>query len=82
MCLAVREWEAEAKRIGENLKMIKLVQRKLQKEKTAETIAEELEEPLENVERVCEAVEECGREADAMMIYEWMQDNIRVRKWL
>lgn len=74
MCLAVREWEAEAKRIGrsqgESIKLIELVCRKIRKGKTSETIAEELEESLENVERICATVSKCGLEADAMEIYE------------
>lgn len=74
MCQAIREWEAEAKRTGENLKVIKLVQRKLQKGKMPETIAEELEEPLENVEQICDVVDQCGLEADAMEIYEKLSE--------
>ena len=80
MCLAVREWEAEAKRIGRNqgksIYLIELVCRKIRKGKTSETIAEELEEPLENVELICAAVAERGLEADAMDIYEQMQNEI------
>lgn len=73
MCQALIEWEAEAKEIGENLKIIKQVQKKLQKGKAAEKIAEELEESLENVERIYAAVDKCGLEADAMKIYEELQ---------
>lgn len=58
---------------GKILSVIELVQRKLRKGKTAETITEELEESLENVERVCEAVEKCGLEADPQDIYDEMQ---------
>ena len=76
MCKAVIEWEAEAKEIGENLRMIKQVQRKLRKGKTTETIAEDLEESLENVKRICKAVDKCGLEADAMEIYEEMQNMV------
>lgn len=58
---------------GENMKLIELVQRKLRKGKTAKTIAEELEESLENVERICETVEKCGLDADPQEVYEEMQ---------
>ena len=44
--------------------------------KTPKTIVEKLEEPLENVELFCAAAEECGLEADAMVIYEQMQNEI------
>ena len=37
-------------------------------------VAEELEEPLENVERICEAVEKCGLDADPQDIYDEMQN--------
>ena len=59
---------------GEDFKLIKLVQRKLRKGKTPEVIAEELEEPLENVERICAAVDKCGLEANALMVYDEMQN--------
>lgn len=60
---------------GRSHTLIELVQRKLKKGKTVETIAEELEEPLENVERICEAVDKCGLDADSQEIYEEMQNN-------
>lgn len=59
---------------GGNIKLIDMVCQKLRKRKTLKTIAEELEEPLENVERICAAVEKCGLEADAIEIYEQMQN--------
>lgn len=64
---------------GKSLNMVELVQRKLRKGKTAETIAEELEEPMENVERICEAVEKCGMDADPQEIYEEMQKTTTVQ---
>ena len=45
---------------GEKLALLKLIQWKLQKGKTAEQIAEELEEPLENISQICAAIEEHG----------------------
>ena len=59
---------------GGNIKLIDMVCQKLRKRKTLKTIAEELEEPLENVERICAAVEKCGLEANAIEIYEQMQN--------
>ena len=54
---------------GEKLTLLKLIQRKLQKGKTAEQIAEELEEPLENIMQVCAAIEEHGLDVDVRVIY-------------
>lgn len=73
MCQAVIEWEAEAKEIGRALQLINQICRKLQKGKTLGNIAEELEESVENVERICKAVDKRGLEADAMEIYEELQ---------
>ena len=58
---------------GEYLLLIQLVQRKLQKGKTVEEIAEDLEEPLESVKRICKAVESCGTE-DAAEIYKFLKN--------
>lgn len=40
---------------------------------------EELEESVENVERICEAVERCGLEADPQEIYDEMQKTTTVQ---
>ena len=64
---------------GEDIKLIRLVQRKLRKEEAPEVIAKELEESLENVERICKAVGKCGLEADAMEIYDEMQNMATVQ---
>lgn len=79
MCKAIIEWEAEAKEIGENLKIIKQVQKKLQKGKATETIAEELEETLANVERICDAVMQYGLGADPQDIYDELQKTTTVQ---
>ena len=55
---------------GEKLILIKQIQRKLQKGKAAELIAEELEEPLENIMQICAAIEERGLDADMRVIYD------------
>lgn len=57
---------------GSAIKIIQQIRLKLQKGKTAEEIAEDLEEPRENVERICDAIERCGSE-DAAEIYRFMR---------
>lgn len=58
---------------GEDIKLIAQIQRKLRKGKSLSAIAEELEEPLVNVERISETVLQCGMDADSREIYEEMQ---------
>lgn len=58
---------------GKHITLIELVQRKMRKGKTLEIIADELEEPLENVERVCTVVLQCGLDADPQDIYDELQ---------
>ena len=57
---------------GELLALIKLVFRKYQKGKEAPIIAEELEVPLETVEKICEVIKAAGTD-DVQAIYEQMQ---------
>ena len=76
---AFEDGEERGRRQGEFLNMIKLVQRKLRKGKKAKTIAEELEESFANVERICEAVEKCGLEADPQEIYDEMQKTTTIQ---
>ena len=57
---------------GRTIHMIQLIQRKLKKGLTPEEIAEALEESLENVERIREAIERCESE-DAAEIYRFMK---------
>lgn len=54
---------------GLELKLIELIQKKLRNGKSAEQIAQELEEPLADVERICKAVRKCGLDADTMDVY-------------
>ncbi len=56
---------------GGELKLIQQVHRKLRKNKTAEEIAEDLEEPLENIVRICKAIHECESETPKE-IYEFL----------
>lgn len=45
----------------------------LQKEKTLEIIAEDFDKPLNNVERICAAVMQCGLNADPQEIFDEME---------
>ena len=56
---------------GGELKLIQQVHRKLQKNKTAEEIAEDLEEPLEDIVRICKAIPVCESE-DPKKIYNFL----------
>lgn len=58
---------------GEYMKLIKQVQLKLDKGKDAKKIAEELEEPTENVERIRAEIVRCGLQAGAEVIYAGLQ---------
>lgn len=58
---------------GCEIYLIRLVLRKLQKGKSVETIAEELDEDPKHVERIYEAIQTCGAFADAEQIFERMQ---------
>lgn len=57
---------------GELFALVKLVNRKYQKGKEAPIIAEELEVPLETVEKICEVIKAAGTD-DVQAIYEQMQ---------
>ena len=72
---AFEDGEERGIQMGIDVKLIELIQRKLLKGKTVELIAEELEEPAENVESICEAIEKCDPKADAFEIYEKLQLN-------
>lgn len=55
------------------LRLIKMVCRKLQKGKCVEAIAEELEEEVTVIEKICHAVEVSGTNQDAEKIYVTLQ---------
>lgn len=59
----------EGKALGEKKLLIKLVCRKLKKNKSVQTIAEELEEDLDKVSRICEAASKYAPEYDCDKIY-------------
>lgn len=58
---------------GQVLKLIKQVQTKLKKGMQAEQIANELEESLADVDRICKAVDKCGMDADPSEVYRQLQ---------
>ena len=74
MCKGIEEMLEDSRAEGENIKLIKQVQLKLDKGKTAEMIAEELEESLENVVRICTEIEKSGLKAEASAIYAKLQN--------
>lgn len=55
---------------GDMLRLIKMVYRKLQKGKAPSVIAEELEEELAVIEKICKVVNACGADGDMDKIYE------------
>ena len=57
---------------GELLALIKLVVRKYQKGKVAPIIAEELEVPLDTVDKICEAIK-IAETDDVQVIYKQLQ---------
>lgn len=59
---------------GQVLKLVDLVCRKLQKGKTAESIAEELDEPVQIIENIVSAVNKCDKNADILTIYKAFQE--------
>ena len=66
----------EGKQTGSDLKLISQVCRKLKKDKTPECIAEELEEELELVEKICKVAKEFAPEYDEAKIYEALHSHV------
>ncbi len=67
---AYEDGRAEGIEQGEMKKLITQICRKKQKSKTPEVIAEELEEDLEQVKRICDIADEFAPEYDVEKIYE------------
>ena len=67
---AYEDGEEAGIRQGEKFTLLKQIQRKLQKGKTEEQIAEELEEPLESIIQICATIEKQGLDADVRVIYD------------
>ena len=66
----------EGKQTGSELKLISLIYRKLKKDKTPESIAEELEEELELVVKICKVAKEFAPEYDTIKIYEALRSHV------
>lgn len=55
---------------GENIKLIKLICKKLCKNKTPEEISIDLEEDIEVIRKICDIADEFAPEYDSAKIYE------------
>lgn len=64
------------KEIGQDMKLAELVCRKLRKGKTADLIADELEEDLAVIESICKAAENTSPEYDSQVVYRQWKENI------
>ena len=60
---------AAGKSEGKEIQLIEMICRKLQKSKTPEAIADELDEELDTVKPICEAAAEFAPDYDAEKIY-------------
>lgn len=58
MCLAIKEMLADERQEGRNALIVEKVCKKLKKDKPREQIAEELEEDIDVIHRICDAAEE------------------------
>ncbi|MGN1147238.1 MAG: hypothetical protein ACI4TB_02375 [Lachnospiraceae bacterium] len=61
--------KGEGKREGKSLNLITLICRKIKKGKSPEQIAEDLDEELPVVERICEVAKQCAPDYDCEEIY-------------
>ena len=65
---------SQGKSIGEVQKLIQQVCRKVRKGKNASIIAEELEESVEVVEKICNAIGKCNSDTDIELIYKTLEE--------
>ncbi len=70
MAYAKLEGRTEGKVEGENIKLIKLICKKLCKNKTPEEISIDLEEDIEVIRKICDIAKEFAPEYDSAKIYE------------
>lgn len=61
---------------GGDLKLITLISRKIKKGKTPEEIADELEEDIKTVKKICDTVKRFAPEYDCEKIYEAMHTSV------
>ncbi len=69
MCKALEEWYEDGVVEGEAISVIKLVKKKVEKGKSVDVIAYELEETPEEVQKICDVIEESGAECSIEEIY-------------
>lgn len=69
-----RESLKKGEKIGEEIKLIHQICKKLEKNKTPETIADELEEEINVVNDICEIAERMKPDYDAEKIYEMLHE--------
>lgn len=70
MCGAIAGLIAEGKMEGKDWMLVEQVCKKLKKDKTVETIAEELEVEQEKIQSICEAAKACAPEFDCEKVYQ------------
>lgn len=74
MCEALKELFADEIQESIELQLISKICIKLKKKKTVSEISEELEEPVEKVEAVCQAALSCAPDYDENRIYEMLKE--------
>jgi len=70
------EGELAGKKIGQELKLIEIVCKKLKKNKSVEQIADELEEEITDIQKIYDVAEKFAPEYDTNKIFETMNQNI------
>ena len=70
MCLAIKEMLADERQEGRNVLLVEKVCKKLKKNKSREQIAEELEEDIDIIHRICDVEEKVIPRYDVEKIYE------------
>lgn len=78
MCGAIAGLIAEGKIEGEECKLVKQVCKKLKKNKSVATIAEELEEEQEKIQSICEAAKEYAPEFDCEKVYQTWKEKYKL----
>ena len=76
MCEAIQGIHEDGKIEGRIEAKILIVCRKVKKGKSIDIIADELEDTVENIIPIYDAVIKCGADKDAQEIYEYMQSVI------
>ena len=70
MCGAIAGLIAEGKLEGKDWMLVEQVCKKLKKEKSVKTIAEELEEDQEKIQSICEAAKDCAPDYEYDKVYQ------------